>query len=215
MARNFITYIVWMVVLIQRVAILQMNELWTNTFYLITIQIIFIVVILYIRGHRELEGNKKLGFIALGIFGMVYLTAFYSLMYSFYRAQSFDIILLTMIVVLVTNYELLFYRGYEVYTVDWRKRLTYIVPLAIISYIIYRNFGSYIIANPIYFTDTVVYNGEYFTGYRNIGINYITLVQFILTYAVYKLDFILCVIPKKPTTTDFWIKFEKDISLDK
>jgi hypothetical protein len=211
MSRNLLTFVVWAIILAQRVAILQMNELWTNTIFSIMLQVAFVFLILNLRAQRKYDDNRTIKYLSLGLFYISFAAIYLGLMLPFLKDNCFDLCLITFITVFIANYELMFYEGYEKYTINWKRRLIIILPLAIVAYIASLSVRLYFANNPIIFSEKVMYNGTYFNVIRNVGVNIHLAVRFILIYVVYKVDFVVSLVPRKPTTTNFWLNYLSEL----
>jgi hypothetical protein len=200
-----------MVALIQRVAIIQVADTGVGTIYLIGLQIIFGGIIIHLRTGQKVYDNIKLRYIALISYLIIYVGLYYLTMYPFFRAESLDMVLVTLSVVAIANYELLFFKGYEEYEINWKKRLLIVLPVALILlFVVNPIITGAFRSNPRYFYDYVNFQDAYVIARRDITGNFISAVTNVIIYIIYKLDAELVITPKVPTTTDFWIKFDPE-----
>lgn len=211
MTRKFIIIIVLMVALIQRVAIIQVADTGVGTIYLIALQMIFGGIIIHLRTGQKVYDKIKLRYIALVSYLVIYVGLYYLLMYPFFRAESLDMVLVTLSVVAFANYELLFFKGYEEYNIDWKKRLLIVLPVALVLLLVVNPIISgWLRSNYRYFYDYVNFQDAYVIARRDITGNYLSAVMNVIVFVIYKLDAELVISPKVPTTTDFWIKFDPE-----
>ncbi len=210
MSRKLLTYIVITIILVQRVVILQISEIGNFVYISVIWQVLFIAYILYIKRLRKFENNLGVRIFPLVIFAIGFAAIYIGGMYYFLRPTCFDLCLITFVQVFIPNYEIATYKGYETYSVDWKKRLFITLPLAIGVLVVSMIIRNYFFANPVYHTDLVFYNHQYHNIFRNVGTNYHLAIRFVLWYVVYKIDFQFCLIPANPKTTKYWLKYDVD-----